>query len=255
MSDATREAYDVLAPGYETMTAHHRYDEWTELLEGLAIEAGLQGRRLLDVACGTGKSFEPFLRRGYSVRACDLSPAMAALARERAGGRAEVEVHDMVRLPVLGSFDLVTCLDDAVNYLDPPGLRTALAAMAANLAVGGVLVFDTNTLRTYRTFYATLDVTQAQGQVVVWEGRAPSDLAAGGRAEADVEVLSEGADGWTRRRCRHVQNHHPVADVLDAIGAAGLGTVRVVGMNTEGLTGDGVDELEDSKAVYVARAR
>jgi len=35
-------------------------------------------------------------------------------------GRARIEVHDMRALPVLGSFDLITCLDDAINHLAGP---------------------------------------------------------------------------------------------------------------------------------------
>ena len=45
----------------------------------------LQGRRLLDVACGTGKSFIPMLERGWEVTACDISAAMVEVARGKVG--------------------------------------------------------------------------------------------------------------------------------------------------------------------------
>ncbi len=146
-SSHARLAYDAFAPFYDAFTADHDYGAWTRDLEALAVRAGLRGRRLLDVACGSGKSFLPFLERGYEVTACDVSPAMAALAAEKAGDRARVEVHDMRALPVLGAFDLVVCLDDAVNYLLEPGeVVSALRGMRRNLAPGGVLVFDVNCL-------------------------------------------------------------------------------------------------------------
>src|ERR1700760_4480240 len=112
-----RSAYDALAPYYDEFTAHHDYEGWTATLESLARAAGLSGRRLLDVACGTGKSFLPFLARGYTVTACDISPAMVERAAAKAGGRVELHVADMRELPRLGAFDLVTVLDDALNYL------------------------------------------------------------------------------------------------------------------------------------------
>jgi SAM-dependent methyltransferase len=71
---------------------------------------------VLDVACGTGKSFRPLLRRGYEVTGCDISPPMLEQAPAGAPGVRLVPA-DMRALPDLGAFDLVTCLDDALNYL------------------------------------------------------------------------------------------------------------------------------------------
>src|SRR5919198_3641517 len=159
LSQHARAAYDVIAPHYDDFTAHHDYDKWTASLEALARDCGLQGQRLLDVACGTGKSFLPFLERGYEVVACDISPAMVALAAGKAGGRACVEVHDMRELPRLGAFDLVCCIDDAVNYLlSVEELVAAFSGLARNLAAGGVVLFDANSLMAYRTFFASMSV-------------------------------------------------------------------------------------------------
>src|SRR3954468_9428082 len=113
-----RAAYDALASTYDAFTADYDYERWLPVLAGLAAEYGARGRRLLDVACGTGRSFEPMLRRGYEVMACDISPAMVERAAARLhGSGGTAAVADMRRLPDWGTFDLVTCLDDAVNYL------------------------------------------------------------------------------------------------------------------------------------------
>src|SRR5690349_20407066 len=133
--DRAGQAYDGLAPHYDAFTAGYEYDRWLDALEAMARAAGLDGRRLLDIGCGTGKSFLPMVERGYEVVACDLSPSMVARAREKvAPGRAEVVVADMRKLPQLGTFDLVTCLDDAVNYLTSSDqLRAALEGFRRNL--------------------------------------------------------------------------------------------------------------------------
>jgi SAM-dependent methyltransferase len=217
---------------------------------------GLSGTRLLDVACGTGKSFVPFLDRGYEVTACDISPAMARRAAAKAGARARVETRDMRALPRLGAFDLVCCLDDAVNYvLSAQELEATFAGLARNLAPGGVVVFDANTLAAYRTFFATMTVVADDGRVLVWDGHAPADFVPGGLAQATLEALCRRDDGtWQRERSSHLQRHHPRETVERALGRAGLKAAAVYGMRLDGSTTDAFDELANSKAVYVARA-
>jgi SAM-dependent methyltransferase len=251
-----RAAYDAFAPHYDAFTAHHDYETWTTTLERMARTHGLRGRRLLDVACGTGKSFLPFLDRGYDVTACDISPAMAERAAAKARDRARVEVHDMRALPRLGAFDLVCCLDDAVNYvLSAQELEATFTGVARNLAPGGVVVFDANSLAAYRMFFATMTVVADDGRVLVWDGHAPADFAPGALAQATVEAITRREDGtWWRERSGHLPRHHPRETVERALRRAGLSAVAVYGMHLDGSTTDAFDELDNSKAVYVACA-
>jgi len=253
--DHALRAYEGLAPAYDEFTAHHDYEAWTATIEGAARAAGLRGRRMLDVACGTGKSFLPFLDRGYDVVACDVSPAMAASAEAKAGGRARVEVRDMRDLPRLGAFDLVCCLDDAVNYLTADGeLELALAGMAANLAPGGVLAFDANTLHSLRSAFAELEVLVRGSRVFVWDGLGSGRTEPGGLVRARVEVLEETEAGWRRSSTTHCQRHLPEQRVRGAIAAAGLDCVAVHGLTPDGRLWRRADDARHSKALYIARA-
>src|SRR5690349_16268572 len=111
-------AYDVLAPYYDDYTSGYAYEPWIAAIERRAVALGLRGRRALDLACGTGNSTGPLFARGYSVRACDISARMIREARRKYREQADAFlVADMRALPALGEFDLVLCLDDAVNYL------------------------------------------------------------------------------------------------------------------------------------------
>jgi SAM-dependent methyltransferase len=253
--DHAQVAYDALAPFYDAFTRGHDYTRFADLLEGAALDAGLDGRRLLDVACGTGKSFEPFLARGYDVTACDVSAAMLAEAVVRADGRVRLERHDMRELPALGRFDLVTVVDDAVNYLGEDELAALFGGVRANLAPGGVLVFDANTLATFRRLYSSLLVVPDSDRVVVYEGLGEPDLPAGGLARARFDLLERGADGWwTRTRSMHRHRHHPEAAVRAALEGAGMECVAVRGLHMDGTLDDEHDDLRHSKAVYTARA-
>jgi SAM-dependent methyltransferase len=236
---SARDAYDVAADVYDDFTAHHDHEGWTALIERLARAHGLAGDRLLDVGCGTGNSFLPFLERGYRVTACDVSPRMLARARDKCRGRARLTVADLRSLPRLGSFDLVLAIDDVLNYLTAAELPAAFRGLAANLAVEGVLVFDVNTELTYRTFFASHDRQGHTG--LTWDGHVDAErFRPGDAASATLNGVS-----------RHVQHHHPPRVVQRALGAAGLRAVAVHGMDLDGALGTPVDETVHTKALFV----
>jgi SAM-dependent methyltransferase len=249
-------AYEEMADVYDAFTSAYDYERWLAAIEALGVEHGLRGSDVLDVACGTGKSFMPLLERGYSVTACDLSPRMVERARAKSGGSARVEVADMRRLPDLGRFDLATCLDDALNYLlTDADLGAAIDGMARALRPGGILVFDCNSLATYRSAFAQTFVSEDDGIFFCWNGEAEPDLAPGGRAVATLEAFVAGEHGWRRRSIRHLQRHHPRALVERVCCAAGLDLVEVLGQRPGVLLDAEPDELRHTKLLYLARRR
>jgi SAM-dependent methyltransferase len=248
--------YEALAPAYDQMTADYGYDRWLSALERLAVAHGLPGKRVLDVACGTGKSFLPLLERGYDVSACDLSPSMVDIARSHLPDRARAFVADMRALPPMGPFDLVTCLDDAVNYLlEPADLEAALVSMRSVLRPGGVLVFDVNTLHTYRTTFGEDAVWERDRRLFCWRGMAGSAAEPDGIHEAVVEVFTRSGAGrcWTRTSARHRQRHHPRATVERSLGRAGLAARAVRGQSPGARLSRDADEQRHTKLVFVAQ--
>jgi SAM-dependent methyltransferase len=224
-------AYEQIAPVYDDFTAHHDYDRWIADLLRLGAAHGLRGDTVLDVGCGTGKGFLPLLGLGWKVTAADISPSMAELARAKAGPAVRVEVADMRELPTYGSFDLVLCLDDAINYLHTPAeLERALRAMAANLAPDGILIFDSNTLTTYRTFFGERVVVEARGRRLIWEGQTGGHAEPGQISEAtfEVEPLAPGS-GPSIPPEVHRQRHHPEPELRSALAAAGLEVAGLYG--------------------------
>jgi SAM-dependent methyltransferase len=248
------EAYERLAPFYDELTRDHDYEAWTSHLKATATRFGLHGLRLLDAACGTGKSFLPFLRRGYSVTAFDISAEMVAVARAKAPA-AELFVADITRLGRIGSFDLITCLDDSVNYLvDAGSLDAALISLAGNLAPGGVLVFDVNTLSTYRTTFAC-DMTQDGTDVfLAWRGGCGEAERAGCVASLTIEAFRQVPSGlYERVTSAHRQRHHSRPVVERALARARLAAVGVFGQLQDGSLDDSASEERHHKLVYFAK--
>ena len=250
-----RHAYEALAPHYDDFTAGYDHERWWRALGGLVAAHGWTGQTVLDAACGTGRSTVPLVARGYAVTACDLSAGMLARAETALGGGAELLEADIRDLPEIGPFDLVTCLDDAVNYLvGEDDLEAALRSFARVLAPGGFLVFDANTLRAYREAFARCHVVDRGAAFLCWRGEGLSGPGAPDLATATIEIFEPAGDGlWRRRASRHVQRHHPQPQVRALLAAAGFDVLAVVGQRPGCVLGPVAREDEDTKAVYVAR--
>jgi SAM-dependent methyltransferase len=224
-------------------------------LEKLRLH-GLEGKRLFDVACGTGKSFIPMIEWGYEVTACDISAAMVKRAGEKVGEAAKLSVADMRELPALGEFDLIWCLDDAINYLlGPDELERALAGMRSNLAPGGLLLFDANTIDTYRSFFTEEVVVEREGRRLIWRGMSGPDAEPGSINEARFEVEAIGEQsGQAIAPQMHRQRHFPEAEMLAAIERAGLKPLDVFGHDAriETVLEQPLDEAKHTKAIYIA---
>ncbi len=252
----SRDAYEAVAAGYDVLTEGYQHDVWLDRLEGLAIDYGLRGTRLLDLGCGTGKSFLPLMRRGYSVTACDLSASMLEIARRKA---PSVVLHeaDLRDLPTLGAFDLITALDDPLNYLlIEPDLESALGGIGRNLAPNGLAIFDLNTVAQYRGQFAQVSTVESHSSFVVWRGHASDAISSGEMVEATVDVFTAAdGDAWRRSSSLHRQRHWPRPTVERIARAAGLEVVGVHGQRPGALIDPFLDELVHIKAIYLARSR
>jgi SAM-dependent methyltransferase len=249
-----RTEYDALAPYYDAFTAASDYEAWVSHVLALARRHGLPGRTLLDLACGTGRSFLPFLGHGFRVTGCDISTAMLAEAARRSPDAVLVHA-DVRRLGTLGSFDLVTCFDDSLNYLlNEDDLAAAFGGIEANLSAAGLAMFDLNSLLAYRTTFAEDSVSERDGMVFAWRGSSTRDAAPGSAAEASIDVFAPTGDGlYERVITRHAQRHFPRERVEALLAAAGLECVSVHGVLGDCSLVEPADEAQQPKVLYTAR--
>ncbi len=246
-----------MAPLYDDVTAHHEYEFWTAQLLAVLEREGLEGHRLLDVGCGTGKSFLPMLPRGWRAVGCDISASMLDLARQKAGDAARLEIADMRSLPCFGEFDLVWALDDAINYLlSVEELEAALRGMQSNLATSGLLLFDVNELPVYG-FYAEGVEVELDGRRFVLQGNATGEVEPGSIFEFSCFEQLPSSEGQAASRGNvsiHRQRHFTEAEILTAIDRAGLECLSIYGQSTDGIPRQPLDGAVHTKAIYVARA-
>jgi ubiquinone/menaquinone biosynthesis C-methylase UbiE len=124
---------DLGVDPYTTCFGYSRY-RLARVLERHLPERG-DGRRLLDVGCGTGHHLASYRDRGFHVAGVDGSGAM--IAEARANNPRTVVVHgDVETLPFAPeSFDYVLCIE-VLRYL--PNCRPCLSEIRRVLKPGGI---------------------------------------------------------------------------------------------------------------------
>jgi SAM-dependent methyltransferase len=247
---SARAAYEAFAPIYDDFNHANNYEVWFGVLLPELEKHGLRTGRLLDVGCGTGRAFEPMLRRGWDIQGCDLSREMLAQARRKFGDAVSLDEADARDLPAYGKFELVWALNDIVNYLTEDGdLERALAGMRANLAADGLVLFDANTIGLFQAnFVSGRSSSMSVGQWT-WRGLS-GDLEPGGTLEA--ELSGDGVETHIHR-----ERHYTGKQVREAMAASGLECLAELGQSDLDGTvvlSDPPDQMRDHKVIYIARA-
>lgn len=146
-----RHVWDRAAPSYDRQIAFFEKIQFGGGREWLGERAH---GRVLEVAIGTGRSL-PHYRAGAIVTGIELSPAMLAIARQRAAALSrEVDLReaDAEHLPFGdGSFDTVVC---ALSLCTIPSPAAAIGEMKRVLAAGGRLLLLDHIGSTWPPVYA-----------------------------------------------------------------------------------------------------
>ena len=139
--------------GYEPMTTFGEdnaevYDELSvrgDEVETVALLAELaQGGPALELAIGTGRIALPLAARGIVVDGIDMSPAMVAKLRAKAGGdRISVTMGDFADVPVTGEYQLIYVVFNTLfNLLTQADQVRCFENVAAHLADDGAFVVE-----------------------------------------------------------------------------------------------------------------
>jgi SAM-dependent methyltransferase len=105
------------------------------------------GKRVLEVACGTGNHTKILAAKGYEVTGVDISDDMLSIARRKVKGHARFLRGDMRDLDAVvdGRYDAAIYLFSAVSYnLTRSDLKRTLQGLYDHLKERGVVIFDTH---------------------------------------------------------------------------------------------------------------
>ncbi|MET3574708.1 class I SAM-dependent DNA methyltransferase [Bhargavaea ullalensis] len=140
----TGSSYSAFASVYDSLMEDIPYNAYAELVRRLAGPG--DGRRLLDIGCGTGVLSAILAKAGYSVTGIDSSPDMLTIARDRFSALdldGQFFEQRMEALEGHEGFDVAVIAIDSLNYV--AGLdevRSVFRGVWDALSPGGHFIFD-----------------------------------------------------------------------------------------------------------------
>lgn len=164
----TERGYGDFAGVYDELTQNVPYDEISEYYAKILGEL-TDGKRLLDMGCGTGNLTVRLKEIGFDVVGLDGSSEMLSEAMAK---NPEIMwiCQDMTEIDLGEEFDAVISTLDSVNHLESKAeIESCFMCVSENLKVGGAFVFDVNTVYKHREILGNNTfVYDTEGAYCVW---------------------------------------------------------------------------------------
>lgn len=142
--------YKQFAYVYDHLMSDAPYDQWIDYLLFEKEKHHVSGKRVLDLACGTGELSVRLAKKGFDVTGVDISAHMLTVARNKAmEQRVALELYeqDMSQLEGLPTYDIIAIFCDSLNYLQTTDqVKQTFKHVYRHLEEGGLFLFDVHSI-------------------------------------------------------------------------------------------------------------
>lgn len=163
-------AYEEMAEKYNELIDHKPHNAYYDRPNTLELIPEVEGKAILDAACGPGKYAEILLSQGGMVTGFDISPNMIQLAQARNKGRGNFFVHDLstpFEMFDKETFDIILCAL-ALHYI--PDWTLTIKEFYRVLKPKGTLVISIEHPFFEYNFFKSTKYFEIENVKCVWNG-------------------------------------------------------------------------------------
>lgn len=177
-------SYERFAYLYDELMKDVPYEKWVELIQEQSEKHHIAGKKLLDLACGTGELSVRLANKGYEVTGVDLSDDMLTVAQNKASD-ASVTIQflqqNMAELELIDTFDMIGIFCDSLNYLQTAEeVKQTFERVKQYLNRDGLFIFDVHSLFKMNEIFIDQTYTyDDEGICYIWncfEGEFPDSV-------------------------------------------------------------------------------
>ncbi|MCR8850664.1 class I SAM-dependent methyltransferase [Rossellomorea sp. SC111] len=224
-------SYERFAYVYDYLMQDVPYEGWLEYVNRQAERYSIQGKRVLDIACGTGELSLRLARDGYDVTGVDLSQDMLTIAQEKASAQnvqLKLFQQDMSRLDSLGEYDIITIFCDSLNYLeDESDVESTFKGVYTHLKQDGLFLFDVHSIFKMTQIFMNQTFTLTDEHVsYIWDcfpGEVPNSV----EHELTFFVEDEETGQYERVEELHKQRTYPILMVKGWLESTGFDVLNI----------------------------
>ncbi|MBP2241698.1 SAM-dependent methyltransferase [Cytobacillus eiseniae] len=207
-------AYEKFAYLYDELMRDVPYDKWVELVQRKAEKYVVQGSKMLDLACGTGKLSIKLAEVGFEMTGVDLSDDMLMVAQSKAAEKGlpmQFYQQNMAELDGLGQYNLIGIFCDSLNYLQTEAeVKETFLHVYEHLDDNGLFIFDVHSI--YKMMQIFMNQTFAINEEEIsyiwysYQGEHPNSV------EHDLSffVLDQNTGKYDRYDELHFQRTFPI---------------------------------------------
>jgi len=214
--------YGEFAKHYDRIYSYKDTAREVNFILEVMRRSGVNGKDVLDVACGTGRHARLLTQRGFKVVGIDKNEGVLRIARRKV---PEAMFHrgDMRTFRLSRRFDAILCMFTSMNYnTRSSDLVKTLRNFRRHLADGGIIVFD-SPLRSRGKAEQTSGALLDENAAVLYVWREQGKLTVG-----NIYWIVKGAGrGETGKGAsvvldRHTLRMYSLRKIKDAIESSGL---------------------------------